>query len=95
MPDPLLYTQLEDGSVTIDNAPAPESIVIERVLWEQMVTGELDWAVVSEVPSEDPQFPQPIQVLTITASNVTATFKWLATGPGKSTVLDTTSWSNI
>lgn len=91
MPEPLLYTDLGDGTVTIDNPPVPEQISVGRVLWEQMVRGQLSWASVTEEPSSDPGNPNPVQVLTVTASNVTAVFRWADTR-ARVTYLDTASW---
>ncbi|MET9313838.1 hypothetical protein ABZX12_18655 [Kribbella sp. NPDC003505] len=86
MPDELIVTQLEDGTVTIDNDPPPESIVIGRVTWEQMVLGQLDWATVTEDQDH-------IQLLALNTANVTATFRWLETGPGRTTILETLTWN--
>ena len=91
MPEPLQYTDNGDGTVTIDNPPVPESISIARVPWEQMVLGQLSWATVEEVPSEDPEDENTVQVLHITAVNVTATFRRTG-GAGRTTYLDTVSW---
>lgn len=84
-PEALVITQLEDGTITLDNNPAPASIKVDRVQWEQMVLGELDWATVT-------QDPDNTQHLTIEASNVTATFTVIETGRNVPTVLQTDSW---
>lgn len=85
MSEPLLYTQLEDGTITIDNTPPPESITIDRLTWTAMVTGELAWATVT-------QDPDNTQHLALATSNVTATFDWLDTLPGRVTLMQTSSW---
>jgi hypothetical protein len=90
MPDPLDYTDNGDGTVTINNPPIPESIAVGRVLWEQMVRGELTWATVENVPVEGD--PNPVQELHISAVNVTAVFRRTGNGPGRTTYLDTISW---
>lgn len=86
--EPLAFTLLEDGSVTIDNSPAPDSISIGRVLWESMVNGELAWATVTQ--DED-----NTQHLALDTSNVTATFDRTGNGPGRSTILQTVTWSDV
>lgn len=86
MADELQYTDNGDGTITLNNDPAPEQIRIGRVLWEHMVDGELPWAVVTQ--DED-----NTQHLTVTATNVTATFDWLDTLSGKVTLMQTVSWS--
>lgn len=91
MADALAYTDNGDGTVTITNDPPPEQISVGRTLWEQMVLGQLSWAAVTEEPSEDPDNPNPVQILTVTA-NVTAVFRWADTR-ARVTYLDTISWT--
>lgn len=85
MAEPLDYTDNGDCTVTLNNDPAPDEVTIGRVPWEQMVDGAFPWAVVTQ--DED-----NTQHLTVTATNVTATFDWLDTLPGRVTLLQTTSW---
>lgn len=87
MADELQYTDNGDGTVTLTNDPVPDQVTIARTPWEQMVIGNYPWAVVTQ--GED-----NIQHLTVTATNVTATFDWLDTlHPGRITLLQTTSWA--
>lgn len=90
--EPLDYTDNGDGTATLNNDPVPDAISIARVPWTQMVTGELPWAVVTEEPNPDPDTADPIQILTIDATNADAVFRRTGTGPGRSTFLDTVSW---
>ena len=86
MADELQYTDNGDGTITLLNDPAPEQIQIGRLLWEQMVTATLPWAVVT-------QDPDNTQHLTVTATNATATFDWLETLPGRITLMQTVTWA--
>lgn len=92
MAELLLYTDNGDGTASLDNDPVPDAIIVARVPWTQMVEGELPWATVTDVPNPDPDIADPIQILTIEATNADAVFRWTATGPGHSTFLDTVSW---
>lgn len=94
MADALQYDDNGDGTITLLNDPAPEQIMVSRVLWEPMVRGELAWATVAEEPSADPENPNAIQVLTVSATNVAAVFRWADTR-ARTTYLDTVSWSVI
>jgi hypothetical protein len=93
---PLDYTDNGDGTATLNNDPAPTEITIDRVPWQNMVTGVYPWATVTEEPS-DPQDPnsQPVQILAIEATNVTASFRWLGTLPGRITYMSVTSWESV
>jgi len=86
MADPLDYTDNGDGTVTLNNDPAPDQVTIPRVPWEHMVLGDFAWATVTR--DED-----GTQHLAITATNVTATFDRLETLPGRVTLLQTVSWA--
>lgn len=94
MADELSYTDNGDGTVTLNNDPAPAEIAVGRILWEQMVRGELTWATVTEEPSSDPENPNPVQVLTVSATNVAAVFRW-NDSRARVTYLNTISWSLI
>lgn len=83
--EPLDYTDNGDGTATLNNDPAPAEVTIARAPWQQMVNGDLPWAVVTQ--DED-----NTQHLTVTATNITATFDRLDTLPGRVTLLQTTSW---
>ena len=85
MTDELQYTDNGDGTITLLNDPAPEQIQVTRVPWEQMVLGNYPWAVVTQ--DED-----NTQHLAVTATNVSATFDRVGTLPGRTTLLQTTSW---
>lgn len=87
MADQLDYTDNGNGTITLNNDPAPTEIQVNRVPWEQMVNGVFPWAVVTQDQNTS------LQHLVITATNVTAEFTWIATGPGRSTILQTDSWN--
>ena len=91
--EPLDYTDNGDTTVTLNNDPPPEAISIPRVPWENMVNGVYPWAVVTEVPNDDPENPNPDQFLTITATNASAEFRRTGNGPGRTTYLDTVTWA--
>lgn len=93
-PEPLDYTDNGDGTVTLNNSPAPEAISIARVPWQNMVNGVYSWAVVTEEQNPDPDGPVMVQLLALDAVNVSATFRWYNTGPGRSTFLETLTWSS-
>lgn len=90
--EPLDYTDNGDGTVTLNNSPTPDAISITRVPWENMVNGVYPWAVVTNVPNDDPTNPNADQWLAITATNASAEFRRTGTGPGRSTFLDTVTW---
>lgn len=94
--EPLDYTDNGDDTVTLNNDPAPDDVTIPRVPWQDMVSGALPWATVTEEP-ENPEDPEslPIQVLTITGTNVNAVFRWVTTLPGRTTLLHTSSWVTV
>lgn len=88
MAETLQYTDNGDGTVTLDNSPVPTEVTIGRILWTQMVDGELPWATVTQDESSR-------QHLAITATNVTATFDWEATLPGRTTLLSVATWVEV
>lgn len=101
-PEDLQLTQLDDGSVRIENAPLPEYIAVTPNLWEEFPewTPETEWPPTDPAPwawrevigHADPDRDNDGYMLHLDATNVSAAYRLLGDSDGNR-VLRLERWS--